>query len=99
MTQDTRGVVTMTVAELEVLMDKAAERSVRKVLSEIGLFTAEEDSRAEALQDVMWLRRWRKAVDTTAGTIGRTVIVAFISAVLGILWLGAQMKLGGAPHP
>ncbi|MDO8944002.1 MAG: DUF6127 family protein [Desulfobacterales bacterium] len=99
MSQDPRASVTMTVAELEILVDKAAERSARKVLSEIGLFTSEEDSRAEALQDIMWVRRWRKAYDAAAGTIGRTVIAAAVIAIMGAMWIGAQMKLGAPPHP
>jgi len=96
--ENTRGVVTLTTTELDALVEKAAERSVRKVLSEIGLFTSDEDNRAETLQDVMWLRRWRKAVDAAAGTIGRTIIVIFLGAIMGAMWIGAQFQISKLPH-
>lgn len=100
MTQDPRAeTVTLTMTELEALVEKAAERSVRKVLSEIGLFTADEDRRAEAQEDILWLRRWRRAVDAAAGTIGRTVIVVLLGAIIGAMWVGAQVHLLKPPHP
>jgi len=80
--------VTLSMRELEGLVkgiaEDAAEKSARKVLAEIGLSTADEDKRAEAHEDIRWLRRWRRAADAAAGTIGRAVLIALVGGALSI---------------
>lgn len=91
--------IIMSSGELDALIEKASKKAAREVLSEVGIFTTDEGNRAEALQDILWLRRWRKAFDAAAGTIGRTVLVVLLGAIMGAMWLGAQMQIMKPPHP
>lgn len=76
--------MTMTVREVQQLAEDAAEKAVRKVLSEIGLSTADDDKIAESREDIRWLRRWRMAADAAAGTVGRAVLIALVGGTMSI---------------
>ena len=82
------AVVELTIRDLDEIVEGAAKRGARKALAEIGL----DDE--NAVKDVGELRSilsvWRDARQTALRTVVKTTTVA----LLGMMTLGAAIKLG-----
>jgi len=77
----------MTEAEIEVLIEKCAERAAEKALKNIGL--SDED----AYDDVKELRGLLEAWRDTKKTIGQTITRWLTTAFLMALAAGAYLKV------
>lgn len=86
----------MSKEELKALVKGA----VSEALHDIGIRTDEAEHIDEAREDFRFVRRLRKGYDGAASKIGGTVIVAFVTGLGWLLWLGAQVIMAaktGAP--
>ncbi len=86
--------VTLTRAELEALLQQAAERGARQLLDQLGL------SNGHAAQDIRELRDLLEAWRDARKTVWRTAVRVMTTGVLVALLLGTAIKLkligGGA---
>lgn len=82
------AVVELTVRDLDEIVEGAAKRGARLALSEIGL----DDK--NAVHDVGELRALLSAWRDARKTVLTTIVKATTTALLGLLALGAAIKLG-----
>lgn len=75
----------MTDAELQLLLDKAAQRGASEALKKLGL------SDETAYQDLMELRTlldsWRGTKKTIRNTIVQFLTTAVLSAIVAVVWM------------
>lgn len=79
----------MTKEEMQVLVEESAELGARKALREIGL--SDED----LLSDVSELRSLLDSWRSTKRTVGKTIVQAMTTLVLGGLLAGSYFNLFG----
>ena len=72
------------IAALQKIVKEAVAEVVRQELAAAGLRVEIGDAQDEARADFMFLRRFRRAFDSTASKIGGAIIMG---AVGGVLWL------------
>lgn len=77
----------MTEAEIEVLINRAADRGAEKALRRIGLI--DEDAYGDVRELRSLLEAWRE----TKKTVGQTVTKWVTTAILVTLAAGAYMRL------
>lgn len=85
-------VYTVTRREIEEIVGKAVERSVKTVMQEefagIGLPISTAAERLSAADRLRSLERWQKALDGAASTVGRTIIATAVVSGSGLIgWL------------
>jgi len=76
----------MTADELEDLVRKA----VRDELNDAGLRLDGSNYQEEAREDFRFLRKLRQSVNGASSKIGATVLVALVSGLMWLIWLGFQ---------
>lgn len=86
-------VVTLSCDELETLVEKACEKAVQKAFHDLGLRSDEPQLVDEARADFMFIRKWRRAIESAAAKVGGAIILAFVAGLLGVLWLGFQLAV------
>lgn len=64
--------------------------AVRDEFEAVGLRVDDSDHQDEARSDFNFLRKLRKAVDGTASKVGSAIILALVSGLLWLLWVGIQ---------
>lgn len=73
--------------ELKAVMREA----VREELAHAGLLLEDEKHVFAAREDFRFVRRLRTAIDGAATTVGKIVLTAVITGVLGAFWLGFKL--------
>ena len=76
----------MTDAEMEAMIERAAEAGARKALREVGL--SDED----ANHDVTELRNLLDSFRSAKRTVGKTIVQAFTTLFLAALMAGAYFN-------
>jgi 2-iminoacetate synthase ThiH len=76
--------------ELQRLVQEAAERGTKQALVQMGM---NMDEPIEAQKDMAFLRAQRKASENMGTVIRRTVLVAALTGLLTIAWLGIQAAI------
>lgn len=79
----------MTAAEIEELLEQAAERGARKALATVGLHDEEASNDVRELRSL--LDSWREARKSVIQTIAKM----FTTALLGALALGTYQWFNG----
>lgn len=69
--------------------------ALREELLACGLLASTPAEKAEAQEDFIFLRRWRKFYDGVVNKVGSAVILATVSFILGLIALGFNIKFGG----
>lgn len=77
---------TVTKSELKDMIKEA----VSEAFHEIGIRNDEAEHIDEAREDFRFVRRLRKGYDGAASKIGGAVILAMVSGLGWLLWLGTQ---------
>ncbi|WP_332116101.1 hypothetical protein [Azorhizobium caulinodans] len=85
--------ITISRDDLRDLIRSETDASVRRVFSEIGLYTDDADERRAVRQDFMHLRRWREATEGMALKVGNAVLMAGVGAILLVLWVGFKAQI------
>lgn len=88
--------ITITKAELKDMIKEA----VSEAFHEIGIRNDEVEHIDEAREDFRFIRKLRKGYDGAASKVGGTVILALVSGLGWLLWLGTQAVITaktGAP--
>lgn len=89
----TDGSAPITKDELRDLIREETDASLRKVFSEIGLYTDDADERRAVRLDFMHLRRWREVTEGMAMKVGNAVLMAGVGAILLMLWIGFKAQI------
>ena len=76
----------MTEAEMEAMIERAAEAGARKALREVGL------SDDDANSDVKELRNLLDSFRSAKRTVGKTIVQAFTTLFLAALMAGAYFN-------
>ena len=76
----------MTEAEIEAMIERAAEAGARKALREVGL------SDDDANSDVKELRNLLDSFRSAKRTVGKTIVQAFTTLFLAALMAGAYFN-------
>ncbi|MBS7699140.1 MULTISPECIES: hypothetical protein [unclassified Chelatococcus] len=76
--------VTISKDELRAIVQEA----VKDALHDMGLRADEPAHIDEAREDFRFIRRLRKAVDSTASKIGTAIILALVGGLITLLTLG-----------
>lgn len=71
--------------------------SVRAEFAAIGLRVDDPEDQDEAREDMRLIRRLRKGFDGIASKIGGAIILALVSGLLWLIYLGTHAVLGKAP--
>jgi hypothetical protein len=80
-----------TRALVEQVAEEAARRAVRETLLTLGI---EADNPVEFQKDTAHLRAWRRRVEKIEEKAMISIILLFVTAVLGAAWIGFKVKLG-----
>lgn len=92
-TMSSRPVASMTEDELSELIRSA----VRAEFSAVGLRIEAPVDQDEAREDFRLLRRIRKGIDGASSKIGGAILVALVSGLLWLIYLGVHAFVGKAP--
>ncbi|CAH1672254.1 hypothetical protein [Chelatococcus asaccharovorans] len=76
--------ITISKADLKAIVKEA----VREEFHDVGLRTDEPEHVDEAREDFRFIRRVRKAMDTTASKIGTAIILALVGGLITLITLG-----------
>lgn len=76
--------ITISKADLKAIVKEA----VREELHDVGLRMDEPQHVDEAREDFRFMRRLRKAVDSTASKIGTAIILALVGGLITLITLG-----------
>jgi hypothetical protein len=82
--------VFVTREELRALIREA----IREELIIVGLHAATPEQAEEARQDFAFVRFMRRTRDTMGRAIANAILLALVSGVAGLLWLGFRAKVG-----
>lgn len=82
-------------AEIEDIVEK----TVIKTLGELGIDLSTPEGRKEWIEDQFYTRAWRKTVQKGARTGFLTMVTVLVTGMLGVIYVGIQVMLGGHPQP
>ncbi|MGQ3671204.1 hypothetical protein ACT6QG_02280 [Xanthobacter sp. TB0136] len=89
--------IVITRRELVSLVEDAAEeaglRAARRALQEVGLSISDETRREEMRADLTHLRKWRRAFDRAAVTVGTALLIVVVGGLGSVLWLGFKLHI------
>lgn len=76
-------------------LKETIREALREELLACGLLAHTPADKAEAQEDFIFLRRWRKFYDGVVNKIGSAVVLALASFVIGLVAIGFNIKFGG----
>ncbi|WP_428673731.1 DUF6127 family protein [Reyranella sp.] len=82
--------ITLSRAELDDLIEVAAERGARKALASVGLHDDRAANDVRSLRDLLSV--YRHVRNSAAAAFGKALMYALLGA--GALWLGIKFKVG-----
>lgn len=88
-------VQSLSQSEISQISKTVAQEAVTTVFRSLGIDPRDHKDVRETHSDLVWLRDFRKTLNTTSARIRLTVISILVAGILGALWLGIKGTIQG----